>query len=363
MRGFKVGLAAMLLSSSAFAAEPPPAFRWRGLPNSAEVLTPYPALAASAPLPPGYEKTTAERSPTYWNLATVTVACKTSAGGALGECRVMSATGIDREEFSKRTVELAGKAAVEAERPGEVLPEVVIFNAEYFRLDFPSTGLQPRWAERPSTEQFDNLITPRTYDDGMSVSAMVTCEVVPKTGVLKKCAQQATTAYDTDVRLEYLPHYLRHEPIRGYWGRKNPTVCFVLRTGTTAGIGDCTAPQGKLFDYTLSTPAPPLVGMAGDDVVVPTTSRLYPRRAYRMEKLGSARLRCTLKTDGELSACQTLSETPQGYQFGDAALKAAPHVRHARPVSGREETIELNVQFKLEGDWPRGLIQEVIVGG
>lgn len=50
----------------------------------------------------------------------------------------------------------------------------------------------------------------------------------------------------------------------------------------------------------------------------------YPKAALRKGVEGNAVMRCELTLEGSLKRCKTVSERPQGYDFGDAALKLAP---------------------------------------
>ena len=50
---------------------------------------------------------------------------------------------------------------------------------------------------------------------------------------------------------------------------------------------------------------------------------LYPDRAQRMEKTGEATVNCAIQANGTLGECLVLTETPDGFGFGDAATKIA----------------------------------------
>jgi TonB family protein len=56
----------------------------------------------------------------------------------------------------------------------------------------------------------------------------------------------------------------------------------------------------------------------GEDV-----ARYYPERAQRMEVNGRAEIVCEVTAKGTLEACMVVSETPEDYGFGEAALKLA----------------------------------------
>ncbi len=58
------------------------------------------------------------------------------------------------------------------------------------------------------------------------------------------------------------------------------------------------------------------------------------------DKVGHSSIRCTVRTNGDLSDCKVVSEDPVGYGFGAAALKLSarfhmkPHVRDGQAVEG-----------------------------
>lgn len=66
-----------------------------------------------------------------------------------------------------------------------------------------------------------------------------------------------------------------------------------------------------------SQAAPEIPPMAGDP------ASYYPERAKRMDQGGKALLSCMADTQGLLTDCRLITETPGGWGFGDAALKMA----------------------------------------
>lgn len=60
------------------------------------------------------------------------------------------------------------------------------------------------------------------------------------------------------------------------------------------------------------------VSISAEDV-----ARWYPERAQRKHISGSATVTCHVSTYGQISDCKTVSETPVGEGFGEAALKTA----------------------------------------
>ncbi|OJU13759.1 MAG: hypothetical protein BGN86_15400 [Caulobacterales bacterium 68-7] len=68
--------------------------------------------------------------------------------------------------------------------------------------------------------------------------------------------------------------------------------------------------------------------------------RVYPQRALAAHLGGTAVLDCEIGLDGYLKACLVVSETPRGYDFGQAALAVAgkyrmePKMTGGRPTAG-----------------------------
>lgn len=84
-------------------------------------------------------------------------------------------------------------------------------------------------------------------------------------------------------------------------------------------------------------------------------SRYYPIPARRRDIGGKVRVQCRLASDGVLSGCVVLSETPPGYGFGEAALNVAPRfqmrpgTREGQPIGGQ---IIIPISFRPEAPAP-----------
>lgn len=80
--------------------------------------------------------------------------------------------------------------------------------------------------------------------------------------------------------------------------------------------------------------------------------RFYPARAREREKEGRVTLDCIVAADGAIG-CRVARETPEGWGFGQAALKIAPSFRLAprmedgRPTEGG--TVRVEIAFRLDG--------------
>lgn len=66
--------------------------------------------------------------------------------------------------------------------------------------------------------------------------------------------------------------------------------------------------------------------------------RYYPPRALRQGAVGKVTLLCRISRNNKVRGCRILSESPEGFGFGEAALRAAPHFRVRPPmVDGRPQ--------------------------
>ena len=106
----------------------------------------------------------------------------------------------------------------------------------------------------------------------------------------------------------------------------------------------------------IAPPAPPaphvLTGVQFDrQPNADDLAQYYPERAQRLEKTGSATIKCIVNSRGALTSCSVLSEDPADYQFGDAALKLShifklkPATSDGKPVDGG--TFTTKITFRL----------------
>jgi protein TonB len=81
--------------------------------------------------------------------------------------------------------------------------------------------------------------------------------------------------------------------------------------------------------------------------------RFYPPRANQEQQAGHVSLECVVSADGRIS-CTVISETPDGWHFGDAALRISQYFRAAaqtsdgRPTSGGR--VRVNLTFNPPGE-------------
>jgi TonB family protein len=120
------------------------------------------------------------------------------------------------------------------------------------------------------------------------------------------------------------------------------------------------AQEAPVFDTRLAPQAPLDFAASSKD---PDPAHYYPDRAQRMEMSGSALLSCTADPQGGLSDCALLSEAPEGWDFGAAALKMARAglIRKA-PPNGLGGKIVVPVTFSPKSVPPRPLPPRRLVG-
>lgn len=109
--------------------------------------------------------------------------------------------------------------------------------------------------------------------------------------------------------------------------------------GTGDGVGDGDGPGRG------GTPPLILKGASTAEIL-----SIVPPEARRARQAGRASINCVIRVDERLDDCRVVSETPVGFRFGEAGLRAAGFFRYrppmtasGRPIEGQRVTI--SVQF------------------
>jgi TonB family protein len=94
-------------------------------------------------------------------------------------------------------------------------------------------------------------------------------------------------------------------------------------------------------------------------VSAPTAAQVaaaYPAAAKAAHQTGKAVLDCRLQPDGRLRACKTLSETPAGAGFGEAALKLTGRFTGYTSTGRDEHEIHVPIEFSDAPGTPKIVI-------
>ncbi|WP_292096018.1 TonB family protein, partial [Brevundimonas sp.] len=76
--------------------------------------------------------------------------------------------------------------------------------------------------------------------------------------------------------------------------------------------------------------------------------REHPPAALRARRGGRGEVSCVIRADTTLEACRLVRETPPGYGFGEAALRAARYFRFQPPTRGGVPLVGERVTFGVE---------------
>jgi TonB family protein len=126
-------------------------------------------------------------------------------------------------------------------------------------------------------------------------------------------------------------------------------------SGALAGL----SMAGATLAAPKSEPAAPS-GLQPDWLAEPSfqdRAKAYPPEALKQGVNGRSQISCSVETDGRLTACAVVSETPAGMGFGQASLSLAEHFRmkpeavRVAAAGGPKVTIPIRWAMVTSPDW------------
>ena len=105
---------------------------------------------------------------------------------------------------------------------------------------------------------------------------------------------------------------------------------------------------GSLASAAASRNVPPEANAYSQTPTSAQFLRYYPEQAMNAGKEGRASIRCAVADDGTARDCSVLSEDPEGWGFGAAALRLAPLFR-LKPGAKPGGAITIPINFRLAG--------------
>ena len=81
-----------------------------------------------------------------------------------------------------------------------------------------------------------------------------------------------------------------------------------------------------------------------------TMQKYFPEKARAEDVTGRAELECTVQEDGIHVKCHTLFENPEGYEFGNASVKALEDVGRIDAAYGDSSGMTTKIVLVWEAD-------------
>jgi TonB family protein len=181
----------------------------------------------------------------------------------------------------------------------------------------------PDWIRKPDAARLKAVLPVRAVRDGVSGKVMIRC-VVTTAGTLGSCkvASETPAGYGFgEAALLLAPSFLLRPAMRG---GKLVEGDVSIPINFEAGSPMRSGPAAEALELGMRRMA---YRMIWDDV--PTRAEMaavWPAKAAD-DLFGHVVVRCRVKEDGALKACQRISEDPKGRDFYEAAKKLAPLFR------------------------------------
>lgn len=200
---------------------------------------------------------------------------------------------------------------------------------------------QADWLKKPTPEQLFAVWPTEAMKKGIGGRAVIYCTISAQ-GALYGCKVESETpagmGFGT-AAIALTPQFLMKpatrdgKPVES--GVSMPINFVAPGGGTGSHIPGGRDPSLTPFTRTVASNLPWTAAPAYADVAA-----AYPEKARAAAVGGRATLKCTLKADGRLSACSTVTEEPKGYGFAQAARAltamfiAPTQFSDGRPIAG-----------------------------
>jgi TonB family protein len=269
----------------------------------------------------------------------VKMKCAATSAGLLSDCAVIQET-PSGEGFGAAALSLAtGMALKPAGGDGQpvagrnlIVP--VRFDADMLRHPGAVIGT-PDWLRKPTMEEAQRYLP--AGSNGLEGRATIQC-VVSTRGLLEKCAVNAETPTG-----------------HGFGGAALAmTSVFLMRPMTLDGspVGGAAV---QIPIHFLGMPGAEQVASSTVQVLraapwmtAPTAEALsaaFPKSAVGKASAGHVVLRCGFLSDGGLANCETISETPEGRGFGEAARALTKDFRAYVSTTDKLGRLRVDIPF------------------
>lgn len=261
----------------------------------------------------------------------VELACTPGAGGTFTACRVATEKPVGLG-FGPAALKLAPKYALKSGAPNDGRL-VVQFGPEGY-------DTYPDWARRPTPQELMAVYPNGVIERGGAGKATMSCEVAAN-GALRDCKVVSEEPEGQGWGLAALalaPQFLMHPPTKD--GKPVAGATVRIPVNWSRYTPSQTSTSRKLLTYAVWSRAP-----SHADVVA-----AYPKKAREARAGGDVTLRCRLKSDGRLHACETALERPKGLGLAAGARELVRHFVGPTRAGQNESTAGAGVDIRFTFD-------------
>ena len=261
----------------------------------------------------------------------VELACTPGDSGTFVACKVASEkpAGLG---FGQAALKLAPKYALKSGTPNDGRLVVQFGDPEY--------DTYPDWKRRPSALELMAVYPNGVIERGGAGKATMSCEIAAN-GALRDCKVVSEDPPGQGWGLAALalaPQFLMHPPTKDGKPVAGGTVRIPINWARYTPSQ--TSTSRKLLTSAVWSRAP-----SHADVVA-----AYPRKAREARAGGDVTLRCRLKSDGRLHACETALERPKGLGLAAGARELVRHFVGPTTAGQNESTAGAGVDIRFTFD-------------